>query len=349
MTAGVPQVNVDASALGPELARDTFAAMVRDIFDVAPIDPDPAQTVAVEAWHLGTMMVGTFAGPPMRFVRDSARIVRTGLDQILVQLYTHGGFDGTAGELPIRVAPGDICVFDLVDTIATRTSAFANISVLVPRGALRGGIEDLSLLHGMVIDGTTPLAAMLGDHLRSVATHIGALRDQETAYAAAATQSLIAATLAACAIGRTPPRAVGAHASPLRRACDYIDAHIGDPTLEVDRIAQALGCSRAALFRIFAGEHGVVRYVRRRRLDGAARDLADPIHVRRIGEIARRWGFSSDTVFSRAFRDTFGVSPRLARRNPALLADPPRPGDGGATERRFTEWIRSLRNVTPGQ
>lgn len=342
----VPQVTVDETALGADVARDTFAAMVREIFDAEPVDPDPAQGAAVAAWHLGTTMLGTFAGPAMRFRRDPVRVASSGLDQILVQFYIDGGFDGVAGDAPIAVRAGDICVFDLADTLATQSTAFANISVLVPRDALRGAIEDLSRLHGMVIGDDAPMGAMLGDHLRSLVRNIVTLTPQETVFAAGGTLSLIGATIAATSRGRRRSRPVAAHMSPFRHACDYIETHIDDPSLDVDRIARALGCSRAALFRLFAGEGGVERYIRRRRLGGAARDLADPVRVRRIGEIGQRWGFSSDAVFSRAFRQAFGVSPGTARRrNVASLVDGGSSGSHGTVERRFAEWLRMLRDI----
>ena len=232
------------------------------------------QAVAITAWHLGALLIGTFAAPAMRFLRDPARVARSGFDQILVQLYTDGGFTGMANDVPVIIGAGDICVFDLSDTISTQASAFANISVLIPRKVLHE-IGDVSAIHGLVIGGGTPMGVILGDHLRSLVGNIGTLRRLETGLAAGATVALIVATPAAATRGRVRSRPVGAHVSPFRRACDYIDAHIDYPSLDVDRTALALGCSRAGLFRVFSDEGGVVRYIRRRRLAGAARDLAD--------------------------------------------------------------------------
>ena len=54
----------------------------------------------------------------------------------------------------------------------------------------------------------------------------------------------------------------------------------------------------------------VMAWIRRQRLERARRDLTDadlrtmPVHA-----IARRWGFSQHSVFTRAFRAAYGISP----------------------------------------
>lgn len=344
--AAVPKVAVDAADHSRGAAAAIFASMVRDVFEAEPLDAEPPCGATIAAWHLGTTMIGTFAGPPTRFSRDSALIASSGLDQLLVQLYVEGGFVGTAGEVPIRIEAGDLCVFDLADTIETRSSRFANISLLVPRETLRRDVEDASRLGGLVIPGGAAMGAMLADHLRSLVRNIDALRGEEATLAAGATMALVRATLgAAMRAGRSASPAKAHQAAPLRRAFDYIDAHIDDPALDVDSIAQALGCSRAALFRLFSAQGGVETYVRRRRLGGAARELADQTRVLRVGEIAGRWGFASDAAFSRAFRQAFGISPRAARQHhlTALLGHFGATGADAAVEERFMAWLRTLR------
>lgn len=342
----VPKVAVDAEERTAKETSEIFAAMVRDVFDAQPIDDEPPCGVSLAAWHLGTTMIGAFSGPPTRFVRDEALVAASGLDQFLVQLYLEGGFEGFADDKPMRVKAGELCVFDLAATLETASTRFSNISLLVPREDLRRDIVEGALVHGMVIDTRAPLGVMLGDHLRSIVRNIDALRGEEAAMAAGATLALVRGTLGTAV--RNSHRAIrpAVHrAAPLRRAFDFIDAHIQDPSLDVDRITEALGCSRAALFRLFSGQGGVERYIRRRRLGGAARDLSDPTRVLRIGEIAKRWGFANDAAFSRAFRHAFGMSPRAARRHNlnSLLGNLGTSRGDSDVEERFMAWLRTLR------
>src|SRR5260370_39969348 len=52
-----------------------------------------------------------------------------------------------------------------------------------------------------------------------------------------------------------------------------------------------------------------------RRLERAREDLTDPVHSHlSISDICFRWGFNDAAHFSRAFHDTYGVSPRNFRR-----------------------------------
>jgi AraC-like DNA-binding protein len=58
----------------------------------------------------------------------------------------------------------------------------------------------------------------------------------------------------------------------------------------------------------------VSTWIRKRRLEGCRRDLADPaLADRTIGEIGRRWGLPDAAHFSRLFRAAYGSSPRELR------------------------------------
>jgi AraC-like DNA-binding protein len=109
------------------------------------------------------------------------------------------------------------------------------------------------------------------------------------------------------------------------RIKEHILRNLHDPELTPTSVAEAHHISRGYLHRLFreesAGRRGVedgdtpAGYIRRRRLEGAARDLADPalsavpLHV-----IAGRWGFGRPAEFSRAFRAAYGMPPSEHRR-----------------------------------
>lgn len=353
MSAGVPSFTIDGAAVGKQAALQAFGQAVQDVFAVEFVDPAVVERpVDVAAWHLGTIMLGVFSGPPILFDRTPALIARSGLDHMLVQLYTEGGFSGMAGSQVITVTRGDICVFDLTDTLSTRSTAFTNYSLLIPRDALRSALDDLSPLHGMVLPSSAPLAGILSEYIIALATRVPSLDEREALLAALATAALTSTVLAGEAYRGMGQRTCGDRRSPLRQVCAYIDAHIQDPDLDTDRIAKELGLSRASLYRLFASAGGVGRYIRRRRLSGAALELSDPTRRVRIGEVALRWGFVNDASFSRAFRQAFGIAPRVAReRNLAFLAPIDEVGPGCTKEQTFAQWMRTLHanNVTPGK
>ncbi|MEE2037526.1 AraC family transcriptional regulator [Nocardiopsis sp. CT-R113] len=96
---------------------------------------------------------------------------------------------------------------------------------------------------------------------------------------------------------------------------NFIRSRLGDRSLTPRTVAAAHHISTAYLHRVFREQGTTVgAWIREQRLANAHRDLADPnldsVPVHRIGE---KWGFSSAPVFSRAYRDVYGVSPRDTR------------------------------------
>ncbi|WP_285243790.1 helix-turn-helix domain-containing protein [Pseudarthrobacter sp. fls2-241-R2A-127] len=92
---------------------------------------------------------------------------------------------------------------------------------------------------------------------------------------------------------------------------EYIEANLSDPLLSPASIAAAHFISTRHLHNVFH-ESGttVASWIRTQRLEGARRDLRDPLHAGQpVGAVAARWGFLDAAHFSRTFRDAFGVSP----------------------------------------
>ncbi|WP_051731632.1 helix-turn-helix transcriptional regulator [Kitasatospora phosalacinea] len=94
----------------------------------------------------------------------------------------------------------------------------------------------------------------------------------------------------------------------------FVRNHLHDPALTPSVIAEAHHLSLSYLHRVFTEENGgetLAAWIRRRRLERAHRDLADPalrgtpIHV-----VAVRCGIPRPDDFSRAFRAAYGLSPR---------------------------------------
>ncbi|MCX4657940.1 helix-turn-helix domain-containing protein [Streptomyces uncialis] len=99
----------------------------------------------------------------------------------------------------------------------------------------------------------------------------------------------------------------------LHRIDAYIDRNLSDPQLSPRTVAADHHVSLRMLYALFdARDMSVAASIRRRRLERCRADLARsplPVHV-----IAARWGFTSSTVFSRAFREVYGTSPTAFRR-----------------------------------
>jgi AraC-like DNA-binding protein len=101
----------------------------------------------------------------------------------------------------------------------------------------------------------------------------------------------------------------------LLAAKEHIAQHLGEPTLCTEAAARAVGVTPRHLNRAFATEGTTAaQYIQGRRLDAARVDLAAPsMRDYRIADIAGRWGFASQSHFSRLFRTQFGCTPSEAR------------------------------------
>lgn len=96
----------------------------------------------------------------------------------------------------------------------------------------------------------------------------------------------------------------------LRSVQQWIEAHIAEPSLSLDRIAAANGMSLRYLHVLFEGcEMSAAEWIWNRRLELAYNQLAN-FDGRSITSIAFDHGFSSPTHFSSMFKRKYGVSPR---------------------------------------
>jgi AraC-like DNA-binding protein len=102
-----------------------------------------------------------------------------------------------------------------------------------------------------------------------------------------------------------------ADAVTVRRAKQFIARGLGDPDLNVERIADGLHMSVSSLTRAFqATGLSTMRYVWSMRLEQAARRLlADASHGT-IKKIAYQCGFASHAHFSRMFKARYQMTPR---------------------------------------
>jgi AraC-like DNA-binding protein len=91
---------------------------------------------------------------------------------------------------------------------------------------------------------------------------------------------------------------------------DYVERHLLDDALGADVLADRFAASRATVYRAFAEQDGLSRYIWARRIDRAYHDLAhSPPHRGAIAAVAERYRFSTASHFNRAFRQAHGVRP----------------------------------------
>lgn len=108
------------------------------------------------------------------------------------------------------------------------------------------------------------------------------------------------------------PMGEGSCRTRLRQAAlTFIERHLSQPTLDVEKVAAHCGVSERYLHTAFA-EAGIRlgAHMRAMRLERARVALRDPVlRSRSVSEIALQWGYGDPGHFSRAYKAHFGVAP----------------------------------------
>ncbi|MFD5875057.1 helix-turn-helix domain-containing protein [Streptomyces sp. NPDC060322] len=229
-------------------------------------------------------------------------------------LQRQGTAEFAQGDRRVSAGPGDLLLWDTALTYTLHhPAAFAMRVVLLPRHALGLRDADLRAVTGTVV-GTTEgfgcaLTALLDTLVAAGEPHSTAIAD----LSAESIVNLFRALVAECGrrSGDSPAETGTGRAHLLARIRAHIDGHLADPGLSPGTVARAHHISVRYLHRLFEAEGiTVARFIRQRRLDQCARELArrSPSPPT-VSSIAGRWGFVSAAHFSRTFRAVHGHSP----------------------------------------
>jgi AraC-like DNA-binding protein len=230
-----------------------------------------------------------------------------GEGNLLLRLYEEGRAEGLVEEAPFQTRPGEIHLFDLAPECRGITTEGHRVkSVFIPCAAVRYD-PGRHPAHTSVGAGTA-VGRVLWASIQSVFTELPYARREEAAALAAGFANLVHGLLLSAA----PSAFCSGDFDAARRLAmrRYLDDNLEDPELGVASLCAAFGASRATVYRDFAADGGVERFIVRRRLDRAFRELASgPPDRGRVRRVAERWGFACPYHFSRAFRRQFDLWP----------------------------------------
>jgi len=222
-----------------------------------------------------------------------------------------------------RPQPGDLYIVDYARPLQIARSRHRAAGIVLSRRRVVELLdEDLSALAERRIPGTG-LAAILRQHMQVT---IDVAPEMTAAESILAVQGAAEMSLAVLQAGQEYRRGriddaqqfgTGFYAA----ARTLIERQCGDAGLVPERVAAALGCSRASLYRVFA-RHGqsvsamiwTARLERARRLLTFAGGVGIP-----IAAVAAMCGFRETTTFSRMFRPPLRPHPDRRARGPRGL------------------------------
>ena len=269
----------------------------------------------------GRMVHGEVGSVKMcRLSAGRHRVVRTpdlirqddrGYLKLVVQLEGSTWFEQNGRKT--LLSPGEWSIYDTMKAYSvSNTSPIEQLVLLVPREqVLTAGMkaDDLMVQRYSARTGIGRLAC---DLMGTAFDEIPGSSPQSAAAAGEAITQLLRHSL----LERSGVPTDLSHRAALRdRIKAYIERNLRDPGLSIDQIADALHCGKRNLHKAFSQDGTTISdHIWRLRLDRCRADLVTPAcDWKSITEIAFSWGFNSSTHFSKAFKETYGVPPRLYR------------------------------------
>ena len=303
-----------APAPGPRFTLvDTASAPPRERFDLwcslfpftdmAPLRRTPYQSSAMlYADQDGSMLARIHMDATLSDFPEARS------DQIMFNLFLGGrSLVRHGGHEDVVDAGSGFNLMDCRMPMRTIAQQHESIHLLLPRAQVVPLLGQLPAGDGRALRHLpqTPLGQILQSHLITITDHAMALDAEAAAHAMASVKQLALACLAQFSSNDDTP---DTDTALFDGACRYIEARLDDPVLSVERIAQALECSRSRLYRIFAA-HGltIASHARSLRL-ARGRHLLRTTRMN-TGDVAQHCGYGDLPAFSKAFRREYGLSP----------------------------------------
>ncbi|MEE4542601.1 helix-turn-helix domain-containing protein [Streptomyces sp. V4-01] len=262
----------------------------------------------VRTYRLSHVKVATVEGSAMRLWR--ARPPVTGGDGLLVVMLVVSGAavveqDGRR----VFLDPGELVFYDTARPVSLEfRGPFCVKLIVVPRRLV--GLRDghLRRISATAIRPDTTMSVMAAGflvHLVDTAANCPAPAGVPLANSAIDLLSLLAEELVSL---RSPSPA---NPDRLPAVKEFIERHISDPDLTPQRVARANAISVRYLHKLFQADGDTPgQWIQRRRLQKCRGELAGLDATKRsIAGVARQWGFTSASHFSRAFRSLYGITP----------------------------------------
>lgn len=308
------EIFISTAMVEVDARNDFWREATQPIFDTSPLSQDSKEPLegTISSRPLGSMAIGSASFNGQRYNRDHRTIVHSGLDYYLIQLFISGKMNGDFNGLGVQADVGDICFLDLAKAFKSEVAAGCRLSIAVPRRDIEKAVGPRSL-HGVVLRGDRPITRLIATYIKGIRSLERSLSSAEAQASEEALIALLGGALKGDVSGSVddyPAMSIALR----QRVLAFIDQNISAPDLSPELIQQKLRVSRSHLYRAFAGDGGVAKIIRDRRLDEAFKELTKlSKQPRSISQIAFSLGFSSGNQLLRGFRARFDMTPTEAQ------------------------------------
>ena len=270
---------------------------------------------SIEDRAIGPMQLSTVKSSKHRVLRTRRQIAKSSDDCFLVSMQVAGTGIVKQDGREALLEPGDFVLYDSTRSYELEFEGpFEELVLKAPRPLIRDRLASPERLTATSVRGSTAMTRVAMEFVRSVANQIHLLEPHEIERLSHNVIDVVSAAVGHSLLN-TPVAMTSTTSAQLIRIKMFISDNLRDHKLSRELIAKANGISERYLNKLFEHEDGnVTRWIRERRLEHIARDLADPeLDGRSISEIAYSWGINSISHFCRVFKETYRVTPRQYR------------------------------------
>lgn len=293
--------------------RDYLSEMMH--VEIDPIDPDiPMQYTAELRMLPGVSFGGAFASGVV--THRTKQLIKDGQDDLMLVMPETRMTILMPNRDDVVIDPGDaVLVSQAREMRLIHHHAAASWAVRVPHRDMASMLLGLSAAPVLSLRQGTPMLAYLANYRRLVldTEPLGNIEEQKIV--ARHLQEILAGAIRFTDdfIRETEENSMAAVRLRLVKAA--IEANLGEPGLNLERMAAQHSISPRQLRRYFATEGtSFSDYLRHARLARVRRLLTDPRSSHRtIASIALECGFPEASTMNRAFREEYGLTPSELR------------------------------------
>lgn len=269
---------------------------------------------AIEMHRMSKVSASYVTGSQQNVRRRKRDIGRAGDASFLISLQLNKAGVLEQSNRSAVLQPGDFGLYSSIDPYAlTLPDGFRQLVIQVPREDMLRRLPNADRLTGISVSGTSEVGSLVNDGVTRLVRSIDTANDLMLQCLQDTIVDLVATGLAS--LRQTKFDLSRPEQLVLMRARAFLHAHLANPELSRNVLAQEMGLSVRRLSEIFRIEGtSIAATIREMRMRHIAADLVDPRHSRTsISELAMKWGVNNLQSFSRMFQNHFGTSPRAYR------------------------------------
>lgn len=264
--------------------------------------------------QLGPVVMGRMESSIQQYERTDHMVKRDQIDYFHLIFLEKGEIFWNSSQQAFSISSGDFLLLDAAQPIYSNWSEHRIAFVNFPRDILAPLSGGAYLPMGGILKAGSPSAKVLAQHLKSLWNCQASAGDESLAGLGAGLSALVRAYFQDCLVPPLLDVAVDERPLLLSSMQDWIRGQLDHADLDAQEIGRFFHCSRSTVYALFKPYGGVRAYVQSLRLERARELLCSPgVGKISIGRLAMHLGFSGVAVFSRAFRERWGMSPKEMR------------------------------------